>query len=74
MATSDEEFWRQFDELDRRRVGLSRRRGAAMRRLSPSSARSDDPEATATWRQHCDSVDRLEQSLTELERLMWQVK
>jgi hypothetical protein len=74
MATSDEEFWRRFDELDGRRVRHSRRREDALRKLNPSSSRSDDPEATAMWRQYCESVDRLEQSVTELERLMWQIK
>jgi hypothetical protein len=74
MATSDEEFWRRFDELDKRRVRHSRRREDALRRLSPSTSRVDDPDAKAAWREYCESVDRLEQSVAELERMVWQIK
>lgn len=74
MATSDEKFWRRFDELEGRRVRHSRRREDALRRLNPAASSRDDPEATATWRLYCESVDRLEETLTEFERLMWQIK
>jgi hypothetical protein len=73
MASSDEEFWRRFDELDRRRIRHSRRREEALRRLNPSTSSCDDLDAKAAWHQYCDSVDRLEQSVTELERLVWQI-
>lgn len=74
MPSSDEKFWRQFDELEGRRVRHSRQREDAFRRLNPSSSMTDDPAANATWRQYCESVDRLEQSVAELERLVWQIK
>jgi len=74
MVSSDEEFWRRFDELDGGRVRHSRRREEAFRRLNPSTFRSNDPEAKAAWRQYCESVDRFEQSVAELERLVWQME
>jgi hypothetical protein len=73
MSKTDDDFWRRFDELDGRRVRHSWRRAEAFRRLNPSTSKSDDPEAKAAWRQYCESVDRLEQSVAELERLVWQI-
>ncbi len=74
MTKSDEDFWRRFDELDYRRIGQLRRRESALRQLSPTSASSRDPAAIEAWREYCESVDQLEQSIAELERLIWDIK
>jgi hypothetical protein len=74
MQGSDDDFWRRFDELDGRRRLHSRARDDAFRRLSPLTARSDDSESRERWRQYCESVDKLEESIAELERLVWRMK
>lgn len=74
MTQTDEDFWRRFDELDRRRVSQLRRRELALRQLSPASANSRDAVAIDAWREYCESIGRLEQSIAELERLIWEMK
>lgn len=73
MGTSDDDFWRRFDELDRRRRSDLRKREAALKRLNPATAHSGDSAAREAWREYCESVERLEQSVTELERLIWRL-
>jgi hypothetical protein len=71
MAIVDEYFWRQFDDIDHRRRLHQRRREEALRRMSPASASPGDPDARAAWRSYCESVERLEQCVIELEQLIW---
>ena len=71
MANSDDQFWRLFDEVDRQRRQLSRQREEAFRRLGGKDA---DAEARALWQQYCDSIEQLDQSVAELERLIWRLK
>ena len=72
MTEMDHDFWRRFDELDVRRAKQLKRRERALRELGPSSG--GDPSAIEAWREYCESIDRLEQSLAELERLIWDAK
>ncbi len=74
MANTDDEIWRQFDEIDRRRARDSRRRQDAFRRLARLDAERGDEDARNAWKEYCDSVDRLEKSLIELEALLWRMK
>lgn len=74
MANTDDEIWRQFDEIDRRRARDSRRRQDAFRRLGRLSAERWDEDARNAWKEYCDSADRLEKSLDELEALLWRMK
>jgi hypothetical protein len=71
MGTSDDDFWRRFDELDRRRRSDLQKREEALKRLDPATAHSGDSAARAAWLEYCESVERLEQSVAELERLIW---
>lgn len=71
MATADDEFWRQFDDLDHRRRLHQRRREDALRLLSPGSSSVQDPESRAAWNSYCQSVARLEECVIELEHLIW---
>jgi hypothetical protein len=74
MTTSDQDFWRQFDELERRRATQHKRREVALRLLSPATASSEDADARSAWEQYCESVHRLEASIEELERLIWRMR
>jgi hypothetical protein len=73
MTTSDENFWHLFDELDGRRNGHLKQRAAAFRMLSPAGPGDSDATAHSAWRAYCDSVNGLEASLEELERLIWRM-
>jgi type II secretory pathway component PulL len=74
MAKSDDPFWRRFDEVERQRRQLSQRREDAFRRLSPEKGKAGDAEAQALWQQYCESIEQLEHSVAELERLLWRLK
>lgn len=73
MSPSNEDFWRQFDELDRRRRRSYRRHEEAFRRLDPSTAEPVDSTSRDTWREYCETVKELERSVAELESLTWRL-
>lgn len=74
MSKQDDDFWRRFEELDRRRVQQLSAREKAFRQLEPDSADDLDPTAVEAWREYRETVGRLERSVAELERLVWEMK
>ncbi len=73
MTISDDEFWRRFDELDGQRIRYNKRREEAFRRLRPTATNWDDADDRTAWNQYCESVERIEQNLAELEKLIWRM-
>jgi len=73
MTASDEDFWLQFDELDRKRRRHHKRREEALRQLSPATASPADSAVRSAWEEYCESVSNLEASIEELEKLIWRM-
>jgi hypothetical protein len=69
MNSPGGDFWRQFDELESIRIMSASRRAAAFRQLGERTTPDGDLEAA--WREYCDSVDEIDRSIAEIERLFW---
>lgn len=74
MTASTQNGWDQFDGLERQRRVAIEEHNHAFRVLDIASSTRKDERSISAWQSYCSSVRSLEEAVTRLERLVWQLQ
>jgi hypothetical protein len=66
--------WDQFDEAERQRRAALARHKQAFRQLDIAASATHDKGSIEAWESYCSTAKSLEASVTELERLVWNLR
>ena len=73
MIANAHNHWDEFDELDRRRKAARDRHQRAFSELHVCDRQFADAESLRAWRAYCETTRSLEESIDQLERLVWKL-
>lgn len=74
MTAPPGNFWDQVDEAERQcRAALARHK-QAFRQLDIAASAARDKGSIEAWERYCSAARSLEASVTELERLVWNLR
>ena len=74
MTAPTGNFWDQFDKAERQRRAALARHKQAFRQLDIAASATHDKGSIEAWKGYCSAVKSLEASVTELERLVWNLR
>ncbi len=74
MTVPPEKFWDQVDEAERQRRTALVKHQQAFRQLNIAASVTRDRGSIEAWERYCSAVKSLDASVTELERLVWDLR